>query len=465
MSKPVIYAFLSDDALRMTGKVDTLTSEDQGYGVLSGETANYLVEMGILNDTRKNRLSVLNNEAPFGRISLLFDTLRTDMDMLDSLSDIEYILLFNIIERLAYQQEYSDENIEHILRNNSAFSGYVPGSMMHGTYQKRISVWNHVRNLIDDRPFWDVYSFDFETDHVSFKLHFWISNQAFKKDYPYVTITNVIPPCEPALLINPISLMQSGNLNILTSGANFIFANMNLEALSKDQNGVYTYYTKYRLDATKHLMLPFALPYCGAKVPSSLECRKAIREYLERNTDLSSGDMGSLFEELYVNSRFFIVPLWDRYKQLADREVYPSIISLKDITDRANLIFQDRDKTFVDNYMEVLLCAQNKMFYLSLPDELNSEVYSILKQHPTYQDYSTQAAAGFRYMAPLTQDFAGKFNRCMSILSGENTDPEFTREQVNNLWYLTFTSGKSEYFVMEKLSYMDLISVRQFPVL
>lgn len=464
MSAPVIYAFVSDDALKLTDKISTLQSENQGYGVLSGEAINYLVNRGIINDIRKTRLMVLNNVAPDGKISLLLDMNRVNPSLLENLTDVDTILLFNIIERMIYQQNFSDQNIEHMLTNSSSFRGYVPQSMLHALNSGLAQV-RDIAGTLHECNFWDTYIFDFETENISCKFHLWISNRAFKTEYPYTTITSVIPPYDPELLLNPIQLVQSGNINVLMTGSTYIFQNMNLETVARDQNGVYTYPTKYRLDATKTLMLPFALPYCGPRTPTSLECRKAIKDYLEKNTSFSTGDMEALFPELYVDSRFYIVPLWDYYKQLLDREVYPSILQYKALHDHANFIFSERDQDFVNEYMEILLNAQNKMFYLALPDEMNTDFKSILKQHPTYQDYATHVAAGFRFMAAETQDFAGKFNRCMAILNGEDTSAEFIRSQIGLQWYLSFTSGKAEYFVMEKLSYMDMISTAHFPAI
>lgn len=457
MSKPVLYAFINDDAMRLTGRLATLSSEDQGYGILTGESANFFIDRGILNDIRKGRLIVLNNRQPFGRMTLWFDLLRMDNDILKNMTDVDTVLFFNILERIVYQQQYSDANIEHMLRNAASFAGYVPDSMMHGVNSGLAQV-EDVSNETLEVPFFDWVSFDFETDNVSFKVHAWISNHSFKKEYPYTTITSVIPPYDPKVLANPIALIGSGNMNVLTSGSSFIFNNINLETVARDQNGVYTYMTKYRLDNTRNLQLPFALPYCGPKVPSSLECRRAIRLYLEDTTGLKPDDLEALFPELYVESRFYIVPLWDMYTQLTDREVYPSIISYLQLRRHANHIFFDREPAFVDEYMEILLNAQNKMFSLSLPDDSNTNLMSILQQHPTYQDYATHNAAGFRFMATATQDFAGKLSRCFSILNGEELLPEFIRTQVNTSWYLSFTSGKAEYLVMEKLSYKDLIS-------
>lgn len=455
MAVQTLYGFLVDDALRQSSKLDLSNAFDQGYGVLTGEPTNYFVDRGIIGDTRRSRLQILDSKAPFGSFQIVFDQKRFDMSMLQNMTDVENAILFNIIERIYLQQEYSDSNIEHQLTSSSSYSGYVPNSFAHATEegQAKITDVQKIQKLVTFR---DWYSFDFSTDNVQFRLHFWVANRSFAKDYPYTTITRVIPPYEPKVLSEPAVLVQAGNLQILTEGSAFIFDQSNIETVARDQNGIYTYSTKYVIDSQKTVLLPFALAYCGAKVPSSLECRKAIRDYLEENTTLSQEQMEILFPELYVNSRFFIVPLYDVYTQRPDRDVYNSIMSLKTLREKASLIFDETDAEFREQYLEILLNAQNKMWCVTIPDQLNDQLFSILEQHPTYQDYSSQVP-GWKWMESTTQEFAGKLIRCFSVLNGESVSSEFIRTELYGKSYLSFTAGKSEYLVMEKDSYLQFL--------
>jgi hypothetical protein len=252
--------------------------------------------------------------------------------------------------------------------------------------------------------------------------------------------------------VDPATLIQSGNLSVLTASSTYIFDKTNLETVSMDQNGIYSYATKYVVDASKTLWLPFALAYCGPRVPSTLECRKAIRAYLETNTSLTQDQLQTLFPELYIAARFFVVPLWDVKTAFTDRDVFNSLFSVSTILHKSKVAFASTAAEFFDKNLELLLNAQNKVMSVCMPDELNDSIFSILKLHPSYQDYSSNVS-GWKYMTADTQEFAGKLNRCMAILNGEAVSNEFVTNIIGDMAWLSFTSGKAEYLVLTKDSY------------
>lgn len=456
MSVPVMYAFLTDSALKQSSTFDSDSSYNQGFGILDGELANYFHNKGIINDNRASRLQIVENHTAGGSLSLVFDQDRFDTTLFRSMSDIEFTLLFNIIERLYLQQYYSDSNIEHLLVNNSTFQGYVQESYSHGDKPTVVKITD-VNKAVKEVQVYDWYSFEFYMQTGErFKIRFWLNEKSFAKDYPYTTITKVLPPYSPAQLINPASLVTTGNLSVLTSSSSYIFSEAHKEMAIQDQNGVATYYTKYILDGRTTLSLPFGLAYRGAKEPSSLECRKAIRDFMEENTNLTEEALMAIFPELFINARFFVVPMYDLVSDTISRTVYPSILQYKKLEERARAVFYQFNTEFRDEYLEILTNAQNKMFCISMPDELNDKIFSIREEHPTYQDYSTQIP-GWKYMETSTQEFAGKLIRCMAILSGETTSDEFTQETVGMSKFLAFTAGKAEFLVMERASYEELI--------
>lgn len=456
MSAPTLYGFIEDAALRQSSSLDLTGSIDQGYGLLLGEPANYFAKKGRIGDSRRNRLLIVDNQAAFGNVEILFDQNQFDTKVLQAMTDVDNALLMNIVERIYLQQEYSDANIEHQLTNTSTYRGYVAESFAHGPEEGSAKITN-TQKTQKVVTLHDWCSFDFETENVKFSVHLWMSSKAFAKDYPYTTITRVLSPYEPKVLVDPATLVQAGNLSVLTASSSYIFDNTNLETVSRDQNGIYSYATKYVLDVSKTLWLPFALAYCGPRVPSTLECRKAIRTYLEQNTTLPQDKLRVLFPELYIAARFFVVPLWDVKNTFTDREVYNSVFSVATILQKSRLAFSTAAADFRDKYMEILLNAQNKMHCICLPDELNDSIFSILGQHPTYQDYSSNVS-GWKYMTAATQEFAGKLNRCMAILNGEAVSNEFVTNTIAGKSYLSFTTGKAEYLVMTKDSYNSYIS-------
>ena len=460
MSTPILYAMLTDDALRLntTKKVDTTAAFDQGYGSLYGEAGNYFNNVGILADSRKNRLAILDSTRPYGFMNILFDQDRFSSELLTNLPDTTLICLLNIIERCYLKQAYTDNNLEYMLRNTSSFNGYVENSYSHDTAEKNIKIYDINRTeytiLVNN---W--FSFEFNTgleDTPVIRLHIWLSSESFANEYPYVTITSVIPPCDPDLLCVPNNLSQQKVTELLQNSSTFIFDNINLETISRDQNGVYIFRTKYVMTSSTTIQLPFALPYRGANEPSNLECRQAIRDYLKENTVLSDSEIEKLFPELFVESRFFIIPLWDQYSETCDRTIYTSIYSHQKMMNTVNTFFGSYEESFITSYLEYLTNAQNTMLAISLPDELNTGFFTIREQHPTYQAFAT-SSSGFRYMDAATQEFAAILYRAFAVLMGEAASAEFTTSEIDGMTYLVFTSGKSEYLMLSKDSYMTAI--------
>lgn len=456
MSTPILYAMITDDALRQINKLDIDQSFDSGYGSLYGEPCNYFNELAILHDTRRSRLALLNSAYAKGRMSLVFDKDRFDTSLIENMSDVELVCFLNVVERIYLQQSFTDENLEYILENTSTFNGYVHNSYTHDVAEGTSPIYTSNNDQMQvTLKNW--ISFEFQTAITVFRVHLWISLPSFKNEYPFTTITSVIPPCDPALLLNPAVLTQNGIVSFMQSSSAFIFSDINTETVTRDQNGVYTFRTKYNINSSQNIQLPFALPYKGAKAPSNLECRQAIKKYLEEKTTATEEEIEALFPELFVENRFFVVPLWDMCNELTDRTVYNSIFKRKFVEEKIPLLFSAYDASFRDAYIEYLLNAQNTMLALVIPDQLNAEYFSVLDQHPTYANYSTQSA-GFRFMDALTQEFAAKLSRCMAVLTGEMTSSEFITNTIDDLTYLTFSCGKSEYLMMDETSYRKLIS-------
>lgn len=452
MAVPTLYGFLIDDALRRTSRLDLTGTSDQGYGSLYGEPASYLVNVGTLGDTRSRRLMILESDSPKGQMKIVFDQNRFDAVSLEQMTDLEMQRLFNIVERIYLQQNYTDSIIENQLATEVGYTGYVPNTFIHSTNTGRAVVTN-VAGVTREVDFWDWYSFQFKTETVEFVLKFWVSRAGFSRDYPYTTITRVIPPYDPDVLVTPSKLLETTSISMLTGGSTYIFDKTNLEMVARNQNGVHIYPTKYVIAPNQNISLSFALAYCGPRAPDSLTCREEIKDFIQDETGISDNALDDLFPELFVNSRFYIVPLWDNYKFTSDRQIYNSIQPWKVITEKANQIFSTNEPEFIEEHLEVLTNAQNKMWSVCLPDALNSDHFSILAQHPTYQDYSSQVP-GWKYMTAATQEFAGKLNRCLAVLNGETTSNEFTTVTDEHFSYLCFTTGESEYFVMTKDSYL-----------
>lgn len=461
MAVQTFYGFIQEEAFTLSSRMDLATSTETNLGKLSGEPYNYLVAKSSLNDSRIERLGVLDTKIPNGKISFLFDSDRFDPTLLDdeNLTDTEQNHIFNIAERILYRATEMDIETETVLTSDdSLYSGYVANSLRYSDDTTAGTVVDTSKNSVT-QDFRDWIEFTFESSKNTITFHLWISRKSFAESYPYVTITAVIPPADLEILCDPNTVANYNGLNLLRSSSTFIFDKANLETVARDQNGIFTFTTKYVISSTKSVQIPFALPYCGATEPDSLDCRKAIREYLEKNAPVTNQVLEQILPDIYITCRFYLVPLWDVYTQRSERDVYNSIWKVATLTEKVKKLFPSMDSDYLQKYAELLTNAQFKAISVALPDPNNGDETSVLDQHPTYQDYSSQVP-GWKYMTVETQDFAGKLNRVMTILNGDLVSEEFLVATVGQATYLVFSSGKAEYLVMYRSSYEAIMKNR-----
>lgn len=471
--KLTIYGFINDGSATQYDKLTSNVSPAAFF--LAGEEANYIVNKTILGDPRDHRLNMQfvsseNNEIPSGRMNVVFDGDRVDLILLNGLlEDTAQDNVFNIIEAIYLSEDRTLDVIDEMLSSDNIYNGYVDGSVLRSTAMIQVPFETDVLELNDfnngdyrtttniNVPTWISFQFTSKEFTITFKL--WIDRATFATEYPFTTILGVIPPYDPTALVSTNTLVAEGNLSVLQNGSAYIFNDVNRELLKRDQNGLYTFNTKFVVSKDISISIPFSIVYSGPRVPTSLECRIAIREYLEANTNVNSEVLNGLFPDLYINSRFTLVPLWDVKQDFTDRVVYNSVNNYFLVGTKADLIFSDVDPNFMASHLEVLTNSQNKMLLLSLPDSLNADIFSILDDHPTYQDYSS-TNTGFKFMELKTQDFATKLSRAMAVLQGETLSSDFLEVEIDGLKYISFTAGISEYLVMSEESYYKKLEER-----
>lgn len=450
-----IYGFLEDEVFKLPASIEVSNNTTQEFGVLYGEPANYLINKVTYKDLRNHRVEHCDGvNVKSLASSILFDGDRADVETLKVLTDEERNSVFNIIGTLIYNNKQQVETV--LTDDTTVYVGYVHNTAAWSTETTKVKVILADDSIVEaSLPNW--VEFKFSHGNTEFLFHIWTSIRSFSANYPYTTITAVIPPYDVSVLLDPPYLMQQGNLSILANSSSFIFNKTNIETLLRDQNGIYTFTTKYVVNSNTTVQLPFAISYCGPKVPTSLECRRAIREYLEQESDATSDVLAGILPEVYIVCVFYLAPMWDVYSVRTERDVFNSIWKMKTIKEKAEKVYRDVDEEFRDDKLEILTQSQSKIMIMSLPDENNDEYFSVLEQHPTYQDYSSQVP-GWKYMTELTQEFAGKLNRAMSILDGTTVSDEFIITEISGVKYLSFSAGKAEYLLMYPDSYKNLIS-------
>lgn len=452
--KQIIYGFLEDDALRLSATLDLTGSSDQGFGSLTGEPLNYLVTRGTLGDGRSERIAVLDSNRGRGRMSVLFDQDRVDLAKLRNMSGDDNRILFNIIERIYLQQNLNDSNVEQLLTTGGDFQGYVPNSFVHSLDESTIKAYtdqNEEKTIAVKH--WIAFDFMIASEEEAVTFHIFLSKDSFKKFYPHVTILRVTPPYEPKLLLDPAALIETVNTDVMNNASAYIFGQLNSELAQRDQSGTHQFPTKYVINPNRSTVIVFGITYAGARTPTSLECRQAIKDFIIDATQVSPEALKPIFPELFIEARYYFVPLWDKFTQLVDRVVYPSIHKITPIYEIAQKFFPNVEEKFIRDHIQVLTNAQNKMLTFAIPDSLNKAHHlDLLAEYETYQDYSTQST-GWKYMTAETQEFAGKLIRCMAVASGQETSTEFDKATEGDMEYLVFLTDIAEFFLLTKSSY------------
>jgi hypothetical protein len=455
MSMQTIYGFVIDPIFNNTLIKDLNDEIDSGLGYLNDNLINYFSIRSRFNDNRDSRLNILGSPL-LTQLQIIFDkTKLNDISIIENITDEQLISLFNIIELIELSNNSTHIAIESHLTDETEYNTiYVPDSFQWSAGITDINInLNGTNTALTIRNSFS-FNIDLGDDNIiQFKL--WLSSTKFEIEYPLSTITKIIPPCPPEYFLD-VSLFTD-SLSTLITSSTFSFGVLHPDIHQTDHTGLLSYRTKFVITSNNIRLIPFGILYQGHP-PTSLEIRKAIREYLLRLGIAHEDKWKSVFPDLFVIAEFYFVPIWDNVINRLERELYPSILLCNaDTLQSVKLAFPDTDTTWIDTQTEIVMNSKLEIFTLSLPDVLNDPNYISLKIiHPTYQNHSSDSNT-FKFMETHTQDFGRRFAKAMSILAGESyiTD-EFVYNTFHDRTYLSFVVSGVEYHILRKEDYPEL---------
>lgn len=500
--KKMYYCFLEDSSFYPNTNVDLGNIELPESGILGSNEEAYLVKKATIKDPRNHRLQFNNNDMT-GNLKLYFDQSKVPAkneygydikDLFANISQENLVYLFNILERI-YMNCHEDLSlIEDALENDKEYYSdcYYPGSLsVSKKYShtetnpdtgEQILKYNLVTTDVISHqgenefsirtPNYFTFIFvdktnDDKTD-LAYEIKVWLNRRSFLDNYPLSTIIKVILPCDYNYILDPSKFV--GSIDALVKSSDFSFNSIDvrdyelgddipdiIDISTLDTSGLITFKTRYVISSQATQQLPFGVLFKGAK-PSTMEIRKAIREYLIDISGISENKWEAILPDLFVTGQFFLVPMWNNVTaRVANESMYPSIINYKSMNNIFTTLFPDLSTTFINKYQEILTNGQSEIFITSLPDELNDDnVYSIYELHPTYQHHTAQEPA-YAYQEDKTKAFNKSLNRCLSALMGESViDGELNSTNIDGVRYISFTASRIEYHVMKKSSYIEL---------
>ena len=449
---PTIYGFIQDTLFWKKKIVDLDQSVDTGVGFLNDLLVNYFHKIGTIRDPRKERENVLGETVP-GEVSILFD-----VDKMDPLSgpfanptDEDLVNLFNIMEKIYLTQDRLETELNRELVDNQEFSAYVSGSLRRSTKYTSVSP-DGIRTSLRIFDFIE-FTMKMKDKDVHFKL--WLSSKAFAENYPLTTICVVVPPCEPKYLIDPSG--YTSIIQALVSSAEAVFADVGESTALTDHTGTLGYKTRWVISSQNIQEIQFGIMYQGRQ-PTSLEVRKAIRDYLLGLSIAPEDVWESRLPDLFVVAEFYLIPMWEDITYRPDNKygyVYPAICNHNYMINETYRILPDFEVDWLEDKTEVLTNPFNPMFLTAVPDPLNEpDKISMLAMLDTYQAFGPDDT-NYMYQEAPARNFSRYLAVVMSILYGNGAhslvgliENEFFKRK-----FLSFVVDRVEYHVLFKESY------------
>ena len=452
---PVIYGFVSDKLFWNKKLVDFNKGVASPVGFIDDVTINYLHQIGYLNDNRTARIDS-GGVVQTGSMSVFFDA--SKLEVINPFKDIteeHASTLMNIIEKCYITQNRTEVELNQELLEDIYKPLFVADSARRASGYTVITPPNTTTEL----RIYDYIEFEIVINEAHTKFKLWLSLDKFKKDYPLTTIVSIIPPCKEDYLLNP-SLVTS-DINSIVESGEFIFDRTNTGVKGIDYTGMLSYKTRWVISSQNTPEIRFGVMYQGA-VPSSLEAREAIRDYLNSTSLAPESTWESKLPDLYITAQFFLLPLWGNKVAKANNKygyIYPAINNYAKIQAEVQRVLPSMELEWLATNTEILLNPFNPILLASVPDPLNKLGYtSLLKLMDTYQAFGPDDI-NYQYQEYNAKDFSRKLGNVISTLYGNivNGGGVFTTNTFYGRRYLSFSSDKVEYHVLYSEDYDKVV--------
>ena len=373
----MIYAYLTDTSFLNPDEFGYLDPSEISMNkmcVLDDALVNYFVEHKIIVDPRTQGIAAdgrLLLQAPFngklaGKMALHFDPSQYEEDFSvftenDSLqrrylfSTIEYIMtaLRQVSEASAYYPKLETDIDTGLIAARARFQGYQEGSILISPSTKQVAVRvadqdGSVQSTIF-MP--DFFIFKFSAGGTAlFEFKIWLSGDAFKADYPFSNITQIVYPCLPTKLLDMDYSSVITSMAQTTGYVNQQLADSGATApiRSTDHSGYKQYTTPYRpTTSSSSYTLSFGILYKG-RTPSSAQCRAAIKAKLREDyPNISEARWLAILPGLSVENTFYIIPAYSMYVTSGTSRYPLSIVNYKKLMDEvtAHVVLSDEHMT------------------------------------------------------------------------------------------------------------------------
>lgn len=303
-------------------------------------------------------------------------------------------------------------------------------------------------------------------------FHIFMGRDAFMADYPYSTITDIVYPCDPNLLLDLSTVTNVADM--LSQSSSFI----NSELMSigsvgnrtagpieaEDHSGLLRYPCIYN-NATigngqGQYELYFGVMYKGVE-PDSEEARIAIKNDLLERTSTTDADWQDILPDLFAAATFILFPLWHHTTINAGREIPSKVYGVTMFPEIVKRFYPNYTEAQLKDYLEVLPNAVSPYLILAMPSMENREVYRRLRTiHPTYQAVAN-SSTDVDKQSTSTIKFAEKLNDTMGqLIDSQNSGQQPAGAKAyNGVYCVSFVEDGISYYVVTPQTFVETISV------
>jgi hypothetical protein len=279
------------------------------------------------------------------------------------------------------------------------------------------------------------------TVSTNYVFRLYTSVEAWVNTYNISTIVKVIPPLPYDQLYSASLINSNDNIfDTATITATLSFTTTQALLGSVSVSGM-TEYKAVLSDPPNKTSVPFNLLYKGRK-PTLYEVRNAIKQALADSGVGNEAGWRLRIPGIYVEGRFYIVPLWDKTYIRPGQIIYPNIMPYNDIATATTKIISSLGYGDITSYMDVFTMAYNRMTATAIPDLTGTvNVYHLAEIIPDYQNCATSDEQ-FAYMQDNTQDFSRDLNLILAVDSGVQSSTVYTPDTEGLLTFYSFTVEK-----------------------
>lgn len=433
-----------------------------GVGKLSKTGLSYFVDLYTDEDDRDPTSRVVD-WTPVYAPSMLVDNsiYGTFVSDLTNAPQATRDGIYAIIDRILFHHSATTA-LETDLTTNAATSNvYVAGSALVSTSTVTDTVYSTTSNVVTafSGPPYATFTITMPkgTDTVQYELTVYAQNASWLKNYPNSTITAVSPPIDyQDLLTMSLSTTTSNTFATAVSTAMLNYQSL-AATMDADPSSGYVVFRVVVEDTLNNaeVSAPFLLTYNGS-TPTQLTMREAVKAAVLGSGIGTEAQWQLRIPDLFIDTQFYLVPLYDQTTSESDGTIYPSVINPSILPTILGKVFPAYQPALLQSGVELILASYQRLWVASVEDPSSQTSTTIKTLFPTYQCYASTDSQ-FQYMDANTKAFAIQLTSAIAFAMGNTTSSTLQVVTDQGLSYVSFVLNNVEFCVVTPDSYTAML--------